>query len=105
MENVTLAQLKDFAIVLVALLGFIVLLGNFIKTVKTWKQPHDDLEKWRIDVDTKLTNDNNRLDVLEEGNKVICRGILAMLSHEINGNSNDKLVASQKEITDYLIDR
>ena len=37
---------------------------------------------------------------LEEGNKVICRGILAMLSHEINGNSNDKLVASQQEITD-----
>lgn len=105
MENVTLAQLKDFAIVLVALLGFIVLLGNFIKTVKTWKQPHEDLEKWRSDVDTKLTNDNKRLDVLEEGNRVICRGILAMLSHEINGNSNDKLVASQKEITDYLIEK
>lgn len=105
MENVTLAQLKDFAIVLVALLGFIVLLGNFIKTVKTWKQPHDDLEKWRSDVDSKLTNDNSRLDVLEEGNRVICRGILAMLSHEINGNSNDKLVASQKEITDYLIEK
>ena len=105
MENVTLAQLKDFAIVLVALLGFIVLLGNFIKTVKTWKQPHDDLEKWRSDVDTKLTNDNKRLDVLEEGNRVVCRGILAMLSHEINGNSNDKLVASQKEIEDYLIEK
>jgi hypothetical protein len=27
------------------------------------------------------------------------------LSHEINGNSDDKLRASQAEITDYLIDK
>lgn len=105
MENLSLAQFKDTAVVLVAVMGFLVLLGNVIKTVATWKKPHDDLQKWRADVDVKLTNDNKRLDVLEEGNRVICRGILAMLSHDINGNSNDKLIASQKEITDYLIEK
>ena len=105
MESISLAQWKDAAIVLIALMGFLVLLGNVIKTVKTWKEPHDDLQKWRSDVDSKLTKDNLRLEALEGGNRVICRGILAMLSHEINGNSNDKLVASQKEITDYLIDK
>ncbi|MBP5442279.1 MAG: hypothetical protein J6Y60_03480 [Treponema sp.] len=105
MENLSLVQLKDFGIVALAVMAFVVLIGNVIKTVAGWKKPHDDLEKWRRDVDTKLTNDNGRLDVLEGGNRVICRGILAMLSHEINGNSNDKLLASQKEITDYLIDK
>jgi hypothetical protein len=105
MENLSLAQFKDTAIVLIAIMGFLVLLGNVIKTVANWKKPHDDLQKWRADVDVKLTNDNKRLDVLEEGNRVICRGILAMLSHDINGNSNDKLIASQKEITDYLIEK
>ena len=80
-------------------------LGNVIKTIASWLKPHNDMESWRRDVDTKLTSDNNRLNDLEAGNKVICRGILAMLSHEINGNSNDKLLASQKEITDYLINR
>ena len=105
MENLSLAQLKDTAIVLIAVMGFVVLLGNVIKTVSNWKKPHDDLQQWKTDVDSKLTNDNKRLDVLEEGNRVICRGILAMLSHDINGNSNDKLIASQKEITDYLIEK
>ena len=105
MENLTLAQFKDTAIVILALMGVIVLLGNVIKTIKTWKQPHDDIEKWRKDVDSKLAKDNDRLNDLGAGNKVICRGILAMLSHEINGNSNDKLLASQKENTDYLIER
>lgn len=105
MENLTLAQLKDFGIVALAVMAFIVLLGNVIKTFANWRKPHDDMEKWRQDVDQKLTNDNDRLEVLEGGNRVICRGILAMLSHEINGNSTDKLIASQTEITNYLIDK
>lgn len=105
MENLTLEQIRDFLIVLVALLAFVVLLGNFIKTIKGWKQPHDDLEAWRNDVNGKLDRDNRRLNDLEEGNRVICRGILALLSHEISGNSDDKLRSSQAEITNYLIER
>lgn len=105
MENLTLAQLKDFGIVALAVMAFIVLLGNVIKTFANWKKPHDDMEQWRQDVDRKLTSDNDRLEILEGGNRVICRGILAMLSHEINGNSTEKLIASQTEITNYLIDK
>ena len=105
MENLTLAQLKDFGIVALAVMAFVVLLGNVIKTFSNWRKPHNDTEKWRQDVDQKLKNDNDRLEVLEGGNRVICRGILAILSHEINGNSTDKLIASQTEITNYLIDK
>lgn len=105
MENLTLEQIRDFVIVLLAILAFIILLANAIKALKEWRKPHDDRESWRHDVDEKLNRDNKRLSDLEEGNKVICRGILAMLSHEINGNSNDKLLASQQEITNYLIER
>ena len=100
-----MAQIKDAAIVLVAVAGLIVLIGNLIKTIKDWKKPPDDLEQWRTDVEKKLGNANQRLRVIEDGNKVISRGILALLSHEINGNSTDRLRASQQEITNYLIDR
>lgn len=105
MDKVTGAQVTDFWIVLLAVFAFVVLLGNVVKTVKEWRKPQDDLEAWRRDVDTKLKNDNDRLKSMEDGNKVICRGILALLSHEINGNSAEKLKASQTEMTNYLIDR
>jgi hypothetical protein len=105
METLTLAQVRDALIVLLAVMAFVVLLGNTIKTIKGWTKPVNDLEEWRKDVNTKLDKDNGRLNDLEEGNKVICRGILALLSHEINGNSKEKLINSQKEITDYLINR
>lgn len=77
------------------------------------------LEPRFAEIDRKLATDKSRLDEhtrilgthqdqlanIELGNKVLCRGILALLSHEINGNSDDKLKASQQEITNYLIDK
>ena len=105
MDKLSLEQIRDFVIVMLAILAFIILLANAIKALKDWRKPHDNRESWRRDVDDKLNRDNKRLNDLEEGNRVICRGILAMLSHEINGNSNDKLLASQQEITNYLIER
>ena len=65
----------------------------------------EDFGTWKDGVDDKLKKDNSRLTELEEGNRVICRGILALLSHEINGNSTDKLRESQAEITNYLIEK
>jgi hypothetical protein len=79
----------------------------------------EDLEPRFDEINRKLANDklliddhtaklaahNQRVKTIEDGNKVLCRGILALLSHEINGNSDDKLKASQAEITNYLIDK
>lgn len=77
------------------------------------------LEPRFSEIDRKLANDKALIDAhtlaiaehkdslreIGDGNRVLCRGILALLSHEINGNSDDKLRDSQKEITDYLIDK
>lgn len=105
MDSLTLAQVKDFAVVFLAILAFIVLLGNVIKTIKEWTKPGMSEAEWRREVDRKLSSDNERIKTLEEGNKVICRALIAMLSHEINGNSTDKLQKAMGELQDYLIER
>ena len=105
LANITLSELKDAALVILAFAGIIVLIGNVIKTIKEWRKPQTDLRSWQKSVDDRLKSDHERLKSMEDGNKVVCRGILALLSHEINGNSIDKLKASQSEMTNYLIDR
>ncbi len=105
MENLTFEQIKNFIIVLLAIAGAVVLIGNVIKTLREWKKPGEDLDAWRQDVDRKLSMDDERLKAIEDGNKVVTRGVLALISHELNGNSTDKLQKSQAEITNYLIDR
>lgn len=105
MENITLSQFKDFVIVAVAILAFIVLLGNVIKTIKDWRSPGMSEAEWRRDVDVKLDSDNRRIKSLEDGNRVVCKALMALLSHEINGNSNDKLQKALSDLNDYLIER
>lgn len=105
MENLTLPQIKDFVIVAVAVLAFIVLMGNVIKTIKEWRKPSMSEAEWRRSVDSKLGSDNERIKQLEDGNKVICRALVAILSHEINGNSRDKLQSALTGLQDYLIER
>lgn len=105
MESLTIVQIRDFVIVAVAILAFVVLLGNVWKTVKEWKQPGMSEAEWRREVDDKLGKDNKRIASLEEGNKVICRALIALLSHEINGNSNDKLQKALADLNEYLIER
>lgn len=105
MESLTSVQIRDFAIVAIAVMGFIVLLGNVIKVIKEWRKPGVSEAEWRGEVDRTLGDNNNRIASLEDGNKVICRALIAMLSHEINGNSVDKLQKAMTDLQEYLIER
>ena len=105
MDELTVLQVRDFAIVAIAIMGFVVLLGNVVKTIREWRKPGMSEAEWRRDVDDKLDRDNRRIASLEEGNKAICRALMALLSHEINGNSTDKLQKALTDLSDYLIER
>lgn len=52
-----------------------------------------------------LKRDKARIDDMSTQSTMTLRGVRALLSHEINGNSNDKLEASMTEIDNYLISR
>ena len=103
--NQTIVQVRDFAIVAIALMGFVVLLGNVIKTVKEWGKPKVNEAEWKREVDATLKDNSERIDSLEEGNKVICKALMAMMSHEINGNSIDKLQKAYDAMNEYLIEK
>lgn len=105
LDELTVLQVRDFAIVSIAVMGFIVLLGNVIKVFKEWRKPGMSEAEWRRDVDDKLDRDNKRIASLEDGNRAICKALMALLSHEINGNSTDKLQSALTALSDYLIER
>lgn len=133
-EGITLEALWTFFGVLVAIAGLYVLYGKVRETYvrnKKMKDPEnrlaDDisvkimvkLEPKFAEIDRKLANDKTmiddhtqklasiakRNDSQETGQKALCRGVLALLSHEINGNSTDKLKSAQENINDYLIEK
>ena len=70
-------------------------------------------------IEGKLSTDKSRIDAHEQqlaaleanyagadkARKIILSGVKALLSHEINGNSVDKLSAAYEEIEKYLINK
>lgn len=55
--------------------------------------------------DSMFGRDKARLDSNEEGIKVILRGLLAMMKHEIDGNNTDALKKASDELQEYMLKR
>lgn len=54
-------------------------------------------------LDDKLTVVEDNLNEQNDFTKVMCNSMLALLNHNINGNSVDKLEKAKDELEDYLI--
>lgn len=103
MDKLTPDMMMNFLVVAAALVAFVVLVWNLVDKIRAARKPKDDFNEWRRETDAKLSRDKEHLDALEDGQRVFLRAMNALISHEINGNSTDKLQKSQQEIMDYLI--
>ena len=102
MKDLTPDALITFLWVGAALVAFTLAVWGLIEKIKKARQPALDAAQWRRDTDTKLKRDKERIDSLEDGNRVMMRGQIAMLNHIITGNSIDKLKEAKDEMIKYL---
>lgn len=89
--------------------GTITTAVSIIKLAKTPKDQLDGrlkkIEEKLLEHDVLLNNDNNRIKVIEEGNRVTQKALLALLAHGIDGNSIDAMTDARDELQKYLINR
>lgn len=83
-----------------------------IGIIKWAHKPTDTRDETLKRHDELFDNDNKRLVELEEwrkesdeAQKVILKSLLAMMSHEIDGNHLDDLKKSRDDLQEYLIRR
>ena len=109
---VDIKTIQDFFIVLMAVLGFISVIGGVINLFRSWikDSPTSKHSKHLTDIDNKIDNHEDRIVALEahkepsdDGQKVLFNSILAIISHELNGNSTEKLSKAKDELEEYLI--
>ena len=109
MENITFGQLAGLAALVLVLVGAYNTIMSAVKNYRDEKKrkdaPVSTLETKVNEHEEKLKRDHERLTDLEDINRIILRALMAMLSHEINGNSDDKLKDSFDEIQKYLIQK
>lgn len=105
----------SFKVVLI-ICGAIVTIGGatvyIIKIIQKIKQPEETQNQKITNLENRVTvleryfkSDNDRIKVMEEGMKVTQQALLAIMSHEINGNDIDKLKQAKDDLEEYLIKR
>ena len=100
-------DIVTFVVVLLAACGALSTIGGTINLIRGWKK-----ESKITAHDKQIQDHENRIKALEVSKstqekymKVICNSVLALVSHEINGNSIDKLKDAQEELKDFLINK
>lgn len=102
-----MSDIETFFIVLLAICGAITTIGGAINLLKSWKKEskverHDEEIK---DHEIRIRALENKTKEQDDFIKVLCNSILALVSHEINGNSLDKLREAQKDLQNFLINK
>ena len=85
---------------------------KIVKAWKAWKAPNDhrnerlDLLEDRMEkVESKLSNDDDRLRDIEKGDRATQRALLALLDHGIDGNNIEQMQHAKEELQNHLINR
>lgn len=109
MQNITFEQMVGLMAVALVLIGAYNTIMGAIKThreeQKRKNAPVNSLEETVKKHEERLERDHERLNDLEEANRIQMRALMAMLHHEIDGNSTDGLKRSYDEIQKYLIEK
>ena len=109
MQDITFEKLVGLLAVALVLIGAYNTIMGAIKTHREEQNrrnaPMNGLEEQVKKHDERLQKDHERLNDLEEANRIQMRALMAMLHHEIDGNSVDGLKRSYDEIQKYLIEK
>ena len=115
MESMTFTIIDICKILLAMCGGFITIstsISIIIKAVNSAKKPNqmqnerlDNIEKRLNRYDELFNNDDIRLKVIEDGNPVCQKALLALLDHGLDGNNLDQMQKAKEELQKHLIER
>lgn len=110
--------------VTLAIIGGALVIINFynaiVQLIKASKTPTNNLEErvtliekklefeikaTFVEYDARFGRDKQKIEAIEQGNKVVQKSLLALLKHSIDGNNVDALKQAEQELSQYLIDR
>lgn len=78
--------------------SYIAILGGAMAYVVKWISP-------LLTMKSKVAEHEKEIKELKQMQKMVLKSQFALISHEINGNSIDKLKEAQKDLQDLLIDK
>lgn len=89
--------------------GAVVMIAKAVRAVKAPNLHQDErlnnAESEIKEIKAFLAQDKKRLDVLDDGNRVTQRALLALLGHGLDGNNQKQMLEAKEGLERYLINR
>ena len=85
--------------------GFIASLWGVHKIAVAIRKPSEDSKQKVESHEEKLNKDKQRLDDIEQSNKLILNSMLVIINHEITGNGIENMKKARDELQEYLINK
>lgn len=89
--------------------GAVAIIAKIFAPIKELERRISELEKVHKE-DQKANDEKFKTDIaaigqIEEANKKICKCMVALMDHEITGNSIERMKKTRDELNDYLIEK
>lgn len=92
--------------------GIIASVGAATAVISRWLTPFRKMKEEIATLKEEIATlrgyqngDHDRLKDVETGNEKICKCVLAIINHELTGNSVDGMKKARDEMQDYLIQK
>ena len=107
MENIKVIfeenNLLIFMIVLAAIMGFYILVGNVIKITRDIRKPHGDISKEIKELKITVNTHSTEIDNIREMNRVQCQATKALLNHAIHNGNTSEMEEATEALDKYLM--
>lgn len=105
-------ELSTFWKVFIGICAALITIGGATAVISRWLTPFKDLKnrvsKLENEIETVKKNEHDfdeTVQSLKVGIDCMCRGLLGMIDHELDGNNTDILKKTKDDIYSYIIDR
>lgn len=88
-----------------AIIGGAIVLSSGVSIIVKMMNPYRKIVNRLDSCEKRLVKDYERINGGESADKMICKTLLALLDHEITGNSIERLKATRKDLQNFIIDK
>lgn len=104
-----MGDFETFLQVLVGIAAGIVTIGGALAVFEHYSEKatkrRDAMAEQVEKHEERLANDHRRLSELETSDRLIMRGVMQLMSHEIDGNHTEQLMETRDDMERFLINK
>lgn len=102
MEGITTEAILHAGTLILAVCGVIATIGKAADYVKSWRKPSENTAR-QVKANTDaITEMQTEMDSLHDGQRVLCRGVVALLEHALHNGNSEEMERASSNISEWL---